>query len=358
MTKGARPTQLDSRDGIILAGIGREGSNIVHSLAIDDPRVRRLFVTGSPTRALSGAGEDLLTIRNDGAWRAEFQAAVSGSQMLVVVAAVTGREEASTPDVIALGRREGALAVAVLVEPLLSHSPHKSDAAEELTHQVMRAADATLLFPAEAQANAALTLSEALESWTERLNGSLLGLLSAACAENAMDMDFTDLAAVLSGHCRATVGAGRGKTVEDALRDAVKRALAPPAEVETAHCVFAHVVGDSEMPLDDARRVLPVLEHLFPKAQAGCGVGIDPERDEIHATIIAGKLEAAAVRNDSERRTLQAESPFFKVGDPTVYEGENLDIPAFARKSVQLPGRPPQAVPSQKTLFDGPARTV
>jgi hypothetical protein len=50
---------------------------------------------------------------------------------------------------------------------------------------------------------------------------------------------------------------------------------------------------------------------------------------------------------------MRAESPFFKVGDPSVYDGENLDIPAFIRRDTQLPGGPPQPVPSQITLFDG-----
>jgi len=356
VTQGATPKTPDSLDHIVLAGIGREGANIVQHLAVDDTRVRKRFLTASPSRSLAEAGDALIALGTP-SWQETLHAATAGTRMVVVVAAVTGREEACTPEVIAIAHRAEALTVAVLVEPLLSHSPHKSDAADALTRQVMRAADATLLFPAETQAHAALTLSEALERWTRRLNNALAGLLSAACAENAMDMDFADVAAVLSGHCRATVGAGQGKTVEDALRDAIKKSLAPPAEVETAHCVFAHVVGDADMPLDDARRVLPVLEHLFPKAQVGCGVGIDPDLDEIQATIIAGKLEAPEIKNHTEGRTGPPEPTFFKVGDPTVYEGENLDVPAFVRQGVELPGRPPQAVPSQKTLFDGPARS-
>jgi cell division GTPase FtsZ len=339
-------------DGVILAGVGREGSSFVHGLDVPGPAVRKLFITGSPTRALAATSE-LLRIRNDGAWRDTLRGALAGSHLLVVVAAVTGREEAYTPDVVALARKQRVLAVAVLVEPLLSRSPHKSDAAAQLTRDVIKAADASLLFPAGPQAGSALTLSEAMARWTERLSRALKGLLGAACADNAMDMDFTDVAEVLSGHCRATVGAGRGKTVEDALRDAKKECLAPPAEVNTARRVFAHVIGDGGMPLDDARRVLPVLEHLFPKAEAGCGVAVDEGQDEIRATLIAGNLDASAGRPPKRHRTVEAESPFFKVGDPTVYDGENLDIPAFIRRNLLLPGAPPRPVPEQGTLFSG-----
>ena len=146
------------------------------------------------------------------------------------------------------------------------------------------------------------------------------------------------------------------ETVENALRDAAKNALAPPAELETAHCVFAHVVGDREMPLDDARRVLPVLESLFPKAETGCGISVDEAASGIQATIIAGKLEGPVVNPAERRRTLRAESPFFKVGNPTVYDGENLDIPTFIRADVRLPGSPPRPVPEQGSLFE-PSRS-
>lgn len=356
MTKSsARQPAASARNGIVLAGIGRDGSSLVHGFDNLPGVVNMLFLTASPTRALVGSSS-VLPIRATGSWRDELRAALAEARMVVAVAAVCGRESAFAPEVLALCRSEGALAVAVLVEPILSHSPHKGDAAAELTKDTIRSADATMLFPAGPEAGAAISLSEALADWTRRLATAMRGLLFAAAADDAMDMDFTDVAAVLSGHCRATIGAGTGKTVENALRDAAKNALAPPAELETAHCVFAHVVGDREMPLDDARRVLPVLESLFPKAETGCGISVDEAASGIQATIIAGKLEGPVVNPAERRRTLRAESPFFKVGNPTVYDGENLDIPTFIRADVRLPGSPPRPVPEQGSLFE-PSRS-
>lgn|GEM_PF-6867586 len=352
MTRSPDPPKAASAgNGIVLAGIGRDGASIVHGFDNLPGAVNRLYLTASPTRAIVGS-PSVLPIRAAGNWRDELRAAVADARMFVAVAAACGRESSFTPEVLALCRNEGALAVAVLVEPILSHSPHKGDAATELMKDTIRSADATMLFPAGPEAGAAISLSEALADWTRRLATSIRGLVFAAAADDAMDMDFTDVAAVLSGHCRATVGAGAGKTVEHALRDAAKNALAPPAELETAHSVFAHVVGDRDMPLDDARRVLPVLESLFPKAETGCGISVDEAGSGIQATIIAGKLEGNVVNPSERRRTLRAESPFFKVGNPTIYDGENLDIPAFLRADVRLPGSPPRPVPEQGSLFE------
>ncbi len=42
--------------------------------------------------------------------------------------------------------------------------------------------------------------------------------------------------------------------------------VSPPDQLETARSVLCHVVGGGDMPLDEARRPVFVLEQLFPKA--------------------------------------------------------------------------------------------
>ena len=81
-------------------------------------------------------------------------------------------------------------------------------------------------------------------------------------------------------------------------------------------------------------------------------MSVHEDAADTRATIIAGKLDIDAVRSQERRRTLQADPPFFRVGDPTVYDGEHLDIPAYIRKDVTLPGSLPRPVPAQITLFD------
>ena len=346
------PTPDAACNEIIVAGIGRDASAIVHGLTGLPDGARKLFVTGSPMRAFAGSAE-LLGVHRDGSWRREFKARVKGAQMLVLVAAFAGREEMLAPEALAIAREQGALAVAVLAEPILAGAPHKTGAGMRLAKEATKAADSTMLFLADRQYSGALSVREAFHSWNQRLSTSLGGLVAAATAEDAMNMDFTDLVAVLSRHCRATVGVGEAKTVEDALHAAAKNTLASPAELQTARSVLAHIVGSGDMPLDEARRPGPVLERLFDKAEIVSGISVLEGPGDIRATIIAGTLDAAADEQRERERTLHVESPFFKVGDPTVYDGENLDIPAFIRKDVALPGGAPRPVPAQKTLFDG-----
>jgi len=336
---------------IVVAGVGRDGATIVNRLQGAAPAVRKLFLTASPTQTLSQS-PDLIRVRSDGGGRDELRAALAGAQMVVATAAVAGREAALVPEVVELARREGALAVAILVEPLLTGAPQRSDAADRLTADVMRAADATIIVPADPHAVAALNISEAFDGWNKRLYASLHGLLGTAAAEDAMNLHMDDIAATLSKHCRATIGVGTGQTVEEALRDATANTLAPAEQLETTRAVLAHVIGGGTMPLDEARRTVFVLERLFPKADVRCGVSVRGDDAGIRATVIAGKLDAGPARSRSKRRTQPAESPFFNVGDPTVYDGEHLDIPAFLRKGVALPGAPPKPVPAQTTLFD------
>lgn len=355
MSKSSPHTPEPVRDGIVLLGVGRDGASFVHDLNDVPDVVRKLYVTASPTRPIAGSPA-LLPMRGPVDWRRGLGAALAGAQMLVTVAAVTGREETFVPEAAALGREQDALAVAILVEPLLTNSAYKAEAAARLAKEVSRSADATVLFPAGPQAGAGPTLSEAMANWSQRLSASVRGLLVAAAANDGVNMDFTDIAAVLSGHCRASIGAGRGQTVEDTLRNAAKNSFAPAAQLETARSVFAHVVGGRNMPLDDARRVSPILEHLFPKAEIRHGISIDEDLGETRATILAGKLASGAGRWKERKRTQQAGPPFSNVGDPTVYDGENLDIPAFVRQDVNLPGAPARPVPAQKTLFEGSSR--
>ena len=137
--------------------------------------------------------------------------------------------------------------------------------------------------------------------------------------------------------------------MEEALRTAAQRALASATELETARSLAVRLVGPKDMALDEARRATPILEHLFPKAEMACGFALSGTARTIQATLIAAKLDAAS---GTHHRGVQSDSPFFKVGDPTMYDGENLDIPAFVRKEIALPGSPPKVVPEQKTLFD------
>lgn len=341
---------------IVLAGVGRDGASIVNRLGGLPPAVRKLFLTASPPQAVSQSPA-LLRIRRDAGRHDELKAAVAGAQMLVAVATVVGREGALMPELVELARRQGALAVAVLVEPLLTGAPHRGDAAARMVADVTRSADATIVVPADVHPSASLSICEAIEGWTERLYSSVGGLLATAAAEDAMNLHMADIAATLSKHCRASVGVGSGQTVGEALRDAAANNLAPPAELETARSVIAHVIGGGDMPLDEARRTVSALELLFPKADVCCGVSIHEGVAQISATIIAGKLDVGAARSRARKRTAQAESPFFKVGDPTVYDGEHLDIPAFVREDVTLPGASPRPVPAQTTLFDGASQS-
>ena len=108
------------------------------------------------------------------------------------------------------------------------------------------------------------------------------------------------------------------------------------------------------MPLDDARRAVPTVEHMFPKAEVCCGVSIREGIDTIQATVIAGKLDSGAAGAKDGKGNRQVDTPFFKVGDPTIYDGEVLDVPTFFRKNITLPGTLPKPVAAQTTLFDKP----
>ena len=336
---------------IVLAGVGRHGSSIVHDLSGFPAAVEKLFVTASPVQAVAES-PSLLRVRGRDNWRDQLKGRLAGARMVVTVAAVNCREGSFSPELLAAGRAEGALSVAVLVEPLIAGSPHWGDGSDHVMKEVVKSADATIVVPGDLHPPATLSISEAMDNWNRRLAAALRGLLLAAAADDAMNMDFTDLASVLSAHSRATVGCGKGRTVEEALQDAGRQSLALSAELETACSALAYVTVSGEMSLDDARRAGAVLEQLFPKAETRCGIAVDTGLTDVRATIIAGKLDIDAARSAARKRTSQTESPFFTVGDPTVYDGENLDVPAFIRKDVILPGGPPRPVPAQRTLFE------
>jgi len=248
-------------------------------------------------------------------------------------------------------------AAAFLVEPLLAGVQNKPDSLTESITTVTRAADATILALSHLHPPPSASLSEAVAQWNERVRENIYELINAAASTDALGADFNDMAKVLSGNSRATIGVGRGSVIEEAIQSACKQALALPHELETACSVLAHLKVGSDVPLDDARRVVPFLEQIFPKAEVANGLTVLDDFDGVEAVINAAKLDGGALQAQ-RRQMADLESPFFRVGDPTVYEGENLDIPAFVRKGVPLPGMPPRAVPEQKTLFESPAKAA
>ena len=345
-----------TRPAIFVVGIGREGSSIVNGLAELPACVEKMFVTASPAQPVAES-QDFINVGSNADWLAELESRTTGAKFVLVVAGVPCREAGLAVETLAATRARKIPAVALLVEPLLAGTSHKFETLVETITAVTRAADATLLALSHLHPPASASISEAVAQWNERVRENIKELICAAASTDALGADFADLAKVLSGNSRATIGVGRGVVVEEAIQNACKQALAMPNELETACSVLAYVTVGADVPLDDARRVAPFLEQIFPKAEVANGLTVLDGFDGVEAVIIAAKLDGGALQMQ-KRQMVELESPFFKVGDPTVYEGENLDVPAFVRKGVPLPGGPPRPVPEQKTLFESPAKTA
>ena len=347
----AAEKKLPASGGVVVAGVGRDGASIVAGLTNVPASVSRVFVTGLPTKAIADLPE-LLLVRASDNWRGEAERRLAGARMVVAVFTMNCRERAFALELLELGKKQGAVTVAVVVEPLFAARSQWDGNSDQVVKEALRGSDAVIVAASEMHPPATLGITEALEMWNGRLVGALHGLLTAAAATDAMNADFSDLAEILSLSSRATVGCGCGEGIEEALADAARNSLALTVELETASSVLAHVVVGGQVPLDNVRRAEAALEQLFPKAAVRCGISIDEAGSDVRATIIAGKLDGDAARNATRKRTAPAESSFLVVGDPTVYDGENLDAPAYIRKDLLLPGGPPRPVPAQKTLFE------
>ena len=275
-----------------------------------------------------------------------------------------GTAAGALPEIASLAAGHGKRVLAVVTRPLPYEGRRRREVAERALAALRGAACGVVSVPNEALLSSIEKETSIADAFFDRVNEnvchavrSLVRLLAGGGIINA---DFADVLSVLSLAGDAAIGRGSGEGSSRAL-DAASEALESPmlrnAPLGAAAAMLLSFEGSRDVAFHDIKQA---LERVSGSAAAGadiitCAFADEEMGDRYTATIIAVGLgietapeKAAVAAKETSRtsRAVKAEQIFIDFSapergrfadlEPSIYDGEDLDIPTILRRRMRL----------------------
>lgn len=316
-----------------------------------------------------------------------------GAPLVVVCAGLGGGTGSGAAPVVAqAAKREGALVLGVVTMPFEGEGGRRREQAEEALSKLGRYCAAVICFENDRMSEVApgeAPVAEAFAAAGEVMAGAVRAIARMVNLPSVLHVGVDELAQLFRGmeaRCHFGHGVGQGA---DRVREAVRQALASPlleksAVLSGAGSVLVHLTGGPDLSLAEMQAVLQQIRRQVDEAsQLLLGVSTDPEvGDRLGVTIMAARVVGSAtdyedtgededadphgvtgegaagpdaekpakagakrgkvgkkgdgVQTQEELPLDQAMRGRFKDLDPTMVDGQDLDIPAFIRMRIRL----------------------
>jgi len=360
---------------------------------VNSSATRKLQLGRDGTKGLGAGGDPAL---GEGAAKecaAEIRAECAGAQVVMVCAGLGGGTGSGAAPVIAQeAHRKGALVIGLVTMPLGGEGGKRREQAEQALRRLSRSCTTVLCFENDRLNELGpegATISDAFDAASRTLAYAAAAAVRMVSLPAVLRLGVDELVQIFQGasaRCEFGCGFASGP---DRVRTAVEEALNSPllekgkllGDVDN---VLVHITGDSAIKLTEVQSALRQLSgHLEDTAQVLLGVAVDPEEDDLFGVVImaaagAGAARAADLEEDeadgldseltspsepaaesakpakgksrtkSSRKTdtaeqTQVELPLdqamrgrFKDLDPTMVDGQDLDVPTFIRMRIRL----------------------
>lgn len=298
-----------------VVGIGHAGCGIINRMmsrgltGVDfiamDTDTQALALNKAPTRIL--LGEKLargLGVSSDPEFafkaahesRHAIEEAIAGADVvLITVGMGGGTGTGSIPIVAEVARESDALTVALVTKPFSFEGQYRAKVAEDGIQKLSNKVDTLIII----QNDHLLELYDnkvSVDRAFEIANDTLFQAIQAICgvtmtSPGTINLDFTDIEAIMKHAGFAFVSLGRGSGRNRAV-EAAKAALASPlidVPISEAKGVLLSITGGSGLTLFECNEVAQVISQaVAPNANIIFGIAFDPEMgDDIIVTIIA-----------------------------------------------------------------------
>ena len=381
-----------SRIGVV--GVGDGGCNAVDSMAAHWESGPSLIAINTDAQSLKATqastrlqiGEQIT--RNMGAGGDSNMGALSatddfdtlqglfrGMDLIFLVATLGGGTGTGASPVVARAAREtGAMVIAFVTLPFTFEGDRRMSQARQGLHQLQDQADVVIVIPNQALFAAAgsnATAEEAFHQADYYLGMGIFAIWKLLTQRGIINLDFATLRMV----ARCSGGAssfsyGEGKGPQRALT-AIQNALHSPllengdllAESES---VLVSILGGSDMSVKEVESIMTAVENATRKeAHIHMGTSIDDSwNDAISVTLVASRFWRAEDEADEKQMpepAIAGEAPatpavkrkkrkqeatqsqlilegiskgIFKDVEPTIIDGEDMDVPTFIRRRV------------------------
>lgn len=384
---------------LLLVGVGGMGVNSVDALhaeaqtyadciAIDadadvlnaSPAPRQVQIGSTLTRGHSTGGDPDLGRRAANGDFAKLRELFANADIVVLITGLGGGVGSGASPVIAqTARDEGALVIGIAALPFPFEGVERIQIAEESLVKLKEVSHSVIILPNQyllEESRESLSVEASFSKAAERIGAGFKVIWKLLGQRNLINLDFISLKHMLEtagGACTFVYAEGGGDSKATLT---LNRLLAHPAIAEN-HCLkeanglLVGILGSEDMTLAEVQEVMHgITGKIHSNAHRHMGVGIDPHLRNRMAVVlfVGGKEEEpeeeaepgripkrvvppseqssspATKKTSAGKRAKQEELPLpshhskgrFNNVEPTIYQGEDLDLPTFIRRGLRL----------------------
>ena len=335
----------------------RQGIGGVEFIAMNTD-AQALAVTEAPTciqlgdklvRGLGVGGDHNIGMKAAEESRDEIRELVSGADMVFITGGMGGGTGTGAAPIVAeIAQQSGALTIAVVTRPFTFEGVHRQQVANDGIAKLLdKVVDTLIIIPNDRLLELCdhkTGVDEAFRMADDVLTHGVQAIAQVITVPGMINLDFADVKAVMkdAGPAWMSIGKGAG---QNRASDAAKEALDSPlldVSVGGSRGVLFNVVGGESLSLFEVNEAAEIIRGAVdPEANIIFGVVHDPALDkEIRITLIATGFTTVTGMPDDKREEEIGE--FLKEWKSE----DQLDIPAFMRRSMYDQRRPMAPTPS------------
>lgn len=277
-------------------------SNVIHDVEfvavntdqqdLDRSKAESRVVLGDGTGAGSDPEKGKKTAREA---EERIREQLKGTDMLFITAGMGGGTGTGAAPVIAeLAKQMGILTVAIVTKPFLFEGTLKLKNAEEGIENLKKYVDTLIAIPNEKLyelPNLKITLLNAFKEANGILKIGIKGISDLITKEGFINLDFSDVKAVMSNSGIAMLGLGEA-TGENRVKEATEAALNSPLlenSVKNARKILLNITSSDDFGLHEMKEITDTINDRAGTADIHLiwGVHVDPNIDGIQVSIVA-----------------------------------------------------------------------
>jgi len=337
---------------VMVIGVGNGGVNAVNEMAQTGLSGVRLVAVDTDAQVLARSkaeqvlqlGEELTGGRGTGgrpeiAQRAalerkeELGDLLEGLDMVFLTAGLGGGTGTGAGPVIAgLAKAAGVLTIAIVTKPFSFEGQGRMERAKRGLEGLEKNVDALIVIPNDRllEIAAGVPLTEAFKLADEILRRGVQGLSDLVTFPGMINLNLSDVEAVLRGAGRVMIGMGEGKgerKVRQALEEAVQSPLLEQGSIRGATKVIINITGGEDLSLREATEGASLLKQFTGvETDITFGVVIKEEFQGLtRVTVIATGLKEEVEEEGEELRPRWPKKR-------KEFQDQDLEIPTFLRR--------------------------
>jgi len=368
-----------------LTGIDLVAVNTDLQALADITGAEKLQIGSAITRGLGAGGDVELGLRAAQQDTERLEMVAQNTGIVFVVAGLGGGTGTGAAPVVArVAKEQGALVLAFAMLPFAFEGDRRRQQAIAGLEQLKAQADAVICIPNDKLFKVAGENAQALDAFqrgNDLIATGVQAFWQLLSRKGLINLDFADLRAALGTKHSDGIFSFGTATGNEKARDAVKALMENPlldgGEIlGKADAVLVSVLGGPDMTLADVQRAVEPISRIASRSRVTMGAAIDEaHRDRLTITVIAtANLMPRRVAQPVQPRqpisrpipprplplsqpaaleikppTGKKESPKqeslplegvsrgrFEKSEPTLYNGEDLDLPTYIRRGISL----------------------